>query len=87
LGDEQKMNAPFSMHTRWIFHNAIEQQSRTLMRIKANWNLVAVHHPWHLRLLRRTIWSDLYTRCDHWRLGSDPRAAMRSLHHKPFVMC
>ncbi|MDO8775341.1 MAG: hypothetical protein Q7K57_42865 [Burkholderiaceae bacterium] len=28
------MNAPFSMHTGGFFHNPIEQESRTLMRIK-----------------------------------------------------
>ncbi|MES2242738.1 MAG: hypothetical protein V4639_07670 [Pseudomonadota bacterium] len=28
------MNAPFSMHTGCFLHNPIEQESRTLMRIK-----------------------------------------------------
>src|SRR3990167_672653 len=34
LEDEPTMNAPFSTRTRWFFHNAIQQESRTPMRIQ-----------------------------------------------------
>lgn len=35
LGDEQKMNLPFSLYTGRGFHNALEQHSKTLVRTHA----------------------------------------------------
>ncbi|MBQ0920132.1 MAG: hypothetical protein Q7U09_19300 [Hydrogenophaga sp.] len=81
------MNLPFSMHTWWFFHNAIQQESKSrLIRIKvATQNgLMGDSLGMSGGCAARSV---MACQCrDPWQVGSNPHAAMRSLHHEPSVM-